>query len=235
MSSVTTPSRVRREYGIAMLALVAGAALLLAAAGRPWVTGLLSAPGPVAPAPVDLTGGDLTGLPSGIGWAALAGVAGLYAAKGAARRLIGLLIAAGGAIALHGVWAATRPEALLDAVTKSTSDMAGTVQAATEPEPSLLGPAMAVAGAALLVVVGLLAVLRAPAWPGMGTRYDRDAAPSANRSETPSDLWKSLDAGDDPTLDAPEGTGPERAVRKDGDGTAHAPPAERPAEPKEKP
>ncbi|WP_150245911.1 Trp biosynthesis-associated membrane protein [Nocardiopsis quinghaiensis] len=218
-----------------MLALAAGAALLLAAAGRHWVTGQLDAPGPVASAPVELTGTDLTGALSGIGWAGLAGIAGLYAARGWARRAVGLLVAIGGAAALGAVWDATRPDTLLSAVSENTTDAVGSAQVAAAPQLSALGPAMAVAGAVLLVAAGLLAVVRAPAWPGMGTRYDQDAAPRATRAETPSDLWKSLDAGDDPTLDAPGGAASANAVRTDGDGTEHAPLAARPAEPKEYP
>ncbi|MFD6952771.1 Trp biosynthesis protein [Nocardiopsis sp. TSRI0078] len=235
MSSPTPPARVGREYGLAMLALAAGAALLLAAAGRHWATGRLDAPGPVAPAPVELTGTDLTGALSGIGWAGLAAIAGLYAARNQARRAVGLLVALGGAAALGAVWDATRPATLLAAVSEKAADAAGGAQAATAPQLSALGPAMAVTGAVLLVAAGLFAVVRAPVWPGMGTRYDRDAAPRATRAETPSDLWKSLDAGEDPTLDAPGGAASEGVAETTGGDTEHAPLAPRPAEPKEKP
>ncbi|NYH50937.1 putative membrane protein (TIGR02234 family) [Nocardiopsis arvandica] len=235
MSSSTPSARTGREYGLTMLVLAAGAALLLAAAGRHWVTGQLEAPGPVAPAPVELTGTDLTGALSGIGWAGLAGIAGLYAARNRARRAVGLLVAAGGAAALGAVWDATRPDTLLAAVSENTTAAAGSAQVAAAPQLSAPGPAMAVAGAVLLVAAGLFAVVRAPAWPGMGTRYDRDAAPRATRAETSSDLWKSLDAGDDPTLDAPGGAASGGAAETSGDGTEHASLAARPAEPKENP
>uniref|UniRef100_UPI00278BD8CA Trp biosynthesis-associated membrane protein n=1 Tax=Nocardiopsis sp. CC223A TaxID=3044051 RepID=UPI00278BD8CA len=98
--------------------------------------------------------------------------------------------------------------------------------------------AMAAAGAALIVLVGVLASVRAPAWPGMGNRYDRDAAPRANPTGTPADLWRSLDAGDDPTLDAPDGdTVPARSAGRaaTGDGTEPAPPTPASADSEEKP
>jgi uncharacterized membrane protein (TIGR02234 family) len=229
-------ARNRREYGAATLAMVAGAALLLAAAGRQWATGELAVPGPVAPLPVDLTGTDLTGTPTGVGWAGLAAVAGLYAARGWARRAIGLLTAAGGVLVLGAVWTATRPGALADAVAAQASDAGGAAQAAADPHLGALGPAMAAAGGVALLLSGLFAAVRAPAWPGMGTRYDRDAAPRQHQAETPSDLWRSLDAGDDPTLDAPGRTdgradGADRPATEGG--TATAAPARRPAEPKE--
>lgn len=230
-------SRVRREYGVSTLAMAAGAALMLAASGRVWVTGELSPPGPVASVPVDITGSDLTGALSGLGWAGLAGIAGLYAARSWARRVVGLLVAACGGFALTALWAATRPGILADAVVELAPDTAAAAQSVGAPELHGLGPAMGAAGAVLLVLTGLVAVLRAPAWPGMGNRYDRDAAPRPHQAETPADLWKSLDAGDDPTLGAPDdgaSAGTEPAARTEpGDDTEPAALAERPAQPKE--
>ncbi|MFD3686731.1 Trp biosynthesis-associated membrane protein [Nocardiopsis sp. NPDC058631] len=233
MSPSTPSPRVRREYGLAMLALAVAAGLLLAAAGQQWVTGRITAPGPVPPVPVALTGADLTGAPSGVGWAGLAGIAGLYATRGWARRLVGALVAAGGVLALSAVWEATRPDTLLEAVSGSATETGGAAQVAGDPHLAALGPALAAGGAALLVLSGLLAAVRAPAWPGMGTRYDRDATPRATRAETPSDLWKSLDAGDDPTLDAPGDQSWSTNPDDPGDAAEPASLAARPAEPKE--
>ncbi|MEU3020974.1 Trp biosynthesis-associated membrane protein [Nocardiopsis sp. NPDC007018] len=219
--------------------MAAGAALMLAASGRVWATGELASPGPVAAVTVDLTGGDLTGALRGLGWAGLAGIAGLYAARSWPRRVVGALIAACGAFALTSLWSATRPGTLTEAVARMATDTAGAAQGAGTPELHALGPAMGAAGAVLLILTGLVAVLRAPAWPGMGNRYDRDAAPRPRQAETPADLWKSLDAGEDPTLGAPEAGAPaatERAARAaSGDHTEPAPLADRPAQPEESP
>ncbi|MBR8741529.1 Trp biosynthesis-associated membrane protein [Nocardiopsis sp. MG754419] len=220
-----------------MLAMAAGAALMLAASGRVWVTGLLGAPGPTAPVPVEITGGDLTGALSGLGWAGLAGIAGLYAARSWPRRVVGGLVAACGVFALSALWSATRPDTLTGAVAGLTGETAGTGEVVGTPDIHVLGPLMGAAGAVLLVLSGVAAVVRAPAWPGMGNRYDRDAAPRPHQAETPADLWKSLDAGDDPTLDVPGDGTPAPVARADraepGDGSEPAPPADRPAEPKE--
>lgn len=231
MSGAAAGGRVRGEYAAAMLALVAGAGLLLFSAGRVWATGELAAPGPVTATRVEITGADLTGTLSGIGWAGLAAVAGLYASRGTLRRLVGLLVAAGAALALAAVWNATRPEALLAAV--NAAGAAGNASAAQAPALSAAGPVMSAAGAALLLLAGVAVILRSPSWPGMGSRYDRVAAPRANRAGTPADLWKSLDAGDDPTLDAPGAGVPARPAS--GDGIPPAQPTGRSAEPKEKP
>jgi uncharacterized membrane protein (TIGR02234 family) len=56
-----------------------------------------------------------------------------------------------------------------------------------------------VAGAVSLAAL-VVAVLRAPGWPAMGSRYDNPAArdePAAPRTDE--DLWKALDEGRDPT------------------------------------
>ena len=63
---------------------------------------------------------------------------------------------------------------------------------------------VAVAGSALGVVAGVLAVLWAPAWPEMGSRYDAPGSPTETPAAAPEeqrslDLWKSLDEGHDPT------------------------------------
>lgn len=231
----TRSARVRREYGIAMLTMAAGAALMLVASGRVWVTALLGSPGPVAPVLVEITGGDLTGALNGLGWAGLAAIAGLYAARSWLRRVVGALVAACGAFAFSALWSATRPDTLLGAVTELATDTSGTGEVVGTPDISALGPIMAAVGAFLLTSSGVSAVVRAPVWPGMGNRYDRDAAPSPRQAHTPADLWKSLDAGDDPTLDAPGDGAPTTPVDRaePGDVTEPASPADRPADPKE--
>jgi uncharacterized membrane protein (TIGR02234 family) len=62
----------------------------------------------------------------------------------------------------------------------------------------------AVAGSVLATVAGVLAVLWAPAWPEMGSRYDApgaaDPTPAAPPEEQSNlDLWKAMDEGRDPT------------------------------------
>lgn len=235
----SSTKRARREFGLTALATAAAAGMLLASGGQVWVHALLEAPGPVQAVPVEATGSDLTGVPSGIAWAGLAAIAGLYAARGWARRAIGAAVAAGGVLALVSVWTSTRTQALADAVATHATDVAGTAQLVGEPDTQAAGPLVAAAGAALLAVAGIVATVRAPAWPGMGNRYDRVAVPRPSQATTPSDLWKSLDAGDDPTLDAPDGDG---VTAKDagraadtGSDPAPAQPATGPAQPKEGP
>jgi len=145
-------------------------------------------------------------------------------------------VAAGGVFVLVSVWTSTRAGSLTDAVATHATDVAGTAQLVGEPETQTVGPLVAAAGAALLVLAGVVAAARAPAWPSMSNRYDRVAVPRPSQAVTQSDLWKSLDAGDDPTLDPPDGDGvPEEAGRAAGSDAASVQPATGPDRTKEGP
>ncbi|WP_296604290.1 Trp biosynthesis-associated membrane protein [Nocardioides sp.] len=68
---------------------------------------------------------------------------------------------------------------------------------------------LALVGAAASVAATAVAVLLAPAWPEMGTRYDAPTgagpAPTTPPEEQTSlDLWKAIDEGRDPTAAEPE-------------------------------
>lgn len=59
----------------------------------------------------------------------------------------------------------------------------------------------AAVGGVVSAVALVVAWLRLPRWPTMSSRYDAPAAASASGAEptTPTDLWKALDEGRDPT------------------------------------
>lgn len=56
--------------------------------------------------------------------------------------------------------------------------------------------AMSVGLAAALVLTNVWAVARGSRWPILGRKYERESA-----NQEPSDPWKALDQGIDPTLD----------------------------------
>lgn len=58
---------------------------------------------------------------------------------------------------------------------------------------TLDGTAVAIVGGVLVVAGGVIAVATCPAWPVMGSRYERAAEPAKT------DLWAALDRGEDPT------------------------------------
>ncbi|SEG83475.1 trp region conserved hypothetical membrane protein [Nonomuraea solani] len=176
-----------------------GALLVLVAAGRSWVrVAGADAAGP--------TGGELSPVLTPVALAGLAGVVAVLAAKGAGRRVIGALLA------LCGAGAAAGTRSALDAGTVADRLREGNVlHGATDLpwETMPLWPAVAGAGAALMVAGGVLAIVRGGRWAGMSARYDRAAGESVARdaaSDPASDparddkaLWDALDRGDDPT------------------------------------
>ncbi|MGI5168909.1 Trp biosynthesis-associated membrane protein [Spirillospora sp. CA-253888] len=219
-----------RERGLAALVCAAGAGLTLLAAGRPWAT--VRARDAITPFSLELTGRDLGALPGGLGWAALAGMAVLFATRGRVRAGLGALLAAFGAVI---------------AVSSVTGIRAGEVRAAAAGKSTMLrlagettvqtGPwwAVSLVGGVLIVAAGLFTLVRGARWPGMSARYERQgAAPAGPAGSAPArsapagddsaSLWKSLDRGEDPT-DEPAGDS-----AGDSAGGSAAEPADRPAD-----
>ncbi|WP_052810050.1 Trp biosynthesis-associated membrane protein [Streptomonospora alba] len=198
----------RAEFAAALGAVTAGAAALTGASGRTWARAEVDLGGPVAAAPVELTGGDIAPTAFAMGMAGLAAVAALAATRGAPRRVLGAIIALFGAAALGSVWRGTRTAAVEQAAAERSTAHGG-IEAL---HLVALWPGLAAAGAALLVAAGAYTLVRGAAWPAMGSRYDRHSAPGTARPSDPAELWKSLDSGADPTLDpgheAVGGSGP---------------------------
>jgi Tryptophan-associated transmembrane protein (Trp_oprn_chp) len=166
------PERSPRTLGVVCVSLAASAALMWGASAVTWEgsrTGAQAAP-------------SLTG----VALLALAGVAGVLATGGFARRLVAGLLAAAGAV-----------QVVAAAVVLGGGG-------------GILGPLLAVAGGAVLLAGAVLAVLRERRLPRLGARY---AAAGDKRAQRDPDraAWEALDAGEDPTsepvLGADEGTG----------------------------
>jgi hypothetical protein len=63
-------------------------------------------------------------------------------------------------------------------------------------------PVLALLAGVLGVAAGVGTVLRGRGWPGMGRRYERDAAavlPPATDEDRAQAAWQALDRGEDPT------------------------------------
>jgi hypothetical protein len=112
----------------------------------------------------------------GVALLALAGIGGVVATGGVPRRLVGALLGLAGVGVLGFALRA----------------MLGTGVTAA--------PLLAVAGAAMLLAVGVLVLVRERRLPRLGARY---AAPGERRAERDPDraAWQELDAGRDPTVD----------------------------------
>lgn len=141
---------------------------------------------------------------TGVALLALAAIAALVATAGAARRVLGALLAlVGGTVAGVAVVASGGPSA--------------------PPTPGLL----AVTGGALVAVAGVFVLLRAPHLARLGARY-APADPARVDVDPDRAAWAALDAGRDPTADPP-GAAPDR-LGAPGAGLA-TPPAVDPADP----
>ena len=193
--------RGRRGLSTAVLLCLAGAFVVLVAAGRSWVD--LEVPaGPLADARTDAhTGTDLVPGLSALGLVGLAGVVALAATRRVGRTLVGLVLLATGAGVLAAVLSAS-----------------GEVLA--EELPGQPGEAVAhltgwsfvtAAGGVLLLAAGALTVVRGRSWPALGQRYEAPTGgPAAASRQEPTErgLWEALDRGEDPTDTLGSLTGP---------------------------
>jgi hypothetical protein len=185
--------------------LALSAALLWAGSATVWQRVL-----PAGAAPVELTGAQVAPWLTGTALLALAGVAGVVAAGGVLRRLVGALLALAG---LGAVVFALR--ALL-------APAAVTVDGVRhEPGEPTAAPLLAVAAAVVLLAVGITVLVRERGLPRLGPRY---AAPGGRAVERDPDraAWQELDEGRDPTVDPP-GEPPGDAGDDPGDGPRSAP------------
>ncbi|MFC6886266.1 MULTISPECIES: Trp biosynthesis-associated membrane protein [Actinomadura] len=201
-----------RERGLTALLCAAGAGLALLSAGRPWAG--VKARDAITPFALDLTGRDLGGAASALGWAGLAGLAALFATRGRTRSLVGALIAAFGAAIVYASVTATGRGHVLDVAGEKSALLKLGAHPAVSVNQWWL---VSAAGGVLLAAGGLVTFARGARWPGMSARYERQAPAARTRGaaagtaagaapavedDDPSSLWKSLDRGEDPT-DAP--------------------------------
>jgi uncharacterized membrane protein (TIGR02234 family) len=150
-----------------------------------------------------LSGAEAAPLVPATGLVLLAAAVALLAVRGAARVVIGLLVAvAGGVLSWSGVRGLTGDAA-------AASDQAQ-VRGTTTADVLAAWPVVALAAGVLGAAVGALVVLRGRGWPAMGRRYERPAgqteAAASRRPERPrtdedrsQDAWKAMDRGEDPT------------------------------------
>ena len=183
-----------------MCAGLAGSAVLL------WLGSALVwyAVRPPGRPPVELTGAQVSTVPGAVSLLAVAAVAPVVATHGALRRGIGLLVVIAGV----GVgWIAVRA-LLVDPFTADGSASnrpalpVGTTLGSMRGQPidTTPAPLLTVAGAALLLAVGMFVLVRDSRLAYLGARY---GSRPARRAEPDPDrvAWHELDAGRDPTVD----------------------------------
>lgn len=182
-----------RELTAAIGGCLVGSALVVTATGERWAAGEGSRGAGLPVEVVQLTSSDLAPAASGLALLALASVAALVATRGVVRRLVGVLVlVAGAGIAVAAVHAGARARSAAEARLGATTR----VDLTLTPWPWL-----AAAGGLLVVAVGLLVLVRGGGWPSLSPRYQTQVAPPVTTAadQTPDDLWRALDRGDDPT------------------------------------
>ncbi|MFD8482464.1 TIGR02234 family membrane protein [Kitasatospora sp. NPDC059673] len=198
-----TPAAPKSSRGtlVLMLLLTAlGAALVLTAVGRTWAEGVApgTAGGRIA---ISASGSKLTGLPTGTALVAMAAAVAVFAVRGRARLLVGLLTVLAGAGAVAGALIGRADTAGLHTL---AATQLGLTSAHAEEITRTAWPWVALAGGLLLVAAGALTVRFGRNWPAMGSRYEaptrrRPAGKAGATGNSPADLWKALDRGEDPT------------------------------------
>jgi len=179
-----------------MLALVsgaAGAAMVLLAAQQQWARVSFTPPPPLPAATIAVTGQELVPAADAVGVAVLACLAAILATRGLARRGVGVLLAALGAVAGAAAVASVGAAHVAATAAARSLVLGGAPRVAMAAFPWW---AVAVAGGALIAAVGASVVWRGPRWPGMSSRYDRRPRPSDQSH--PSRSARSVPAVDSP-------------------------------------
>lgn len=211
--------RSRIEFVLAVALDLAGGGLALLISTRHWQSLRVPRTRPLADRTFPLTGRTLDNAPTALALVALAGVVAVIAVRGWARRAVGVVLVAAGAVL------AWRSLDLTGAV--SVSRALGVAPRSGEGVPSgfahvtstaVWAELSAVCGL-LVVAAGALVAVRGHRWAGLSARYESPArAPDddeTTRARRDASWWQSLDRGDDPTAagghvppEAPGGDGP---------------------------
>ena len=182
-----------RSRASALGLLLTGGALALVASAQPWWRAIGEG------VSVGFKGSEATGgLSQALAVVVLPGTLLILALRARGRRIVGgLLIAAGAGMVALGVLR-VRPSA--DAVRTQVREVSLVDQFA------LTGTAWpwVYAAAGLLVLTGAVSVIiNAPRWRASAARFERGSnAARPSVATDPADVWRALDAGEDPTIEA---------------------------------
>ncbi|ANS64594.1 hypothetical protein SLINC_2370 [Streptomyces lincolnensis] len=199
-SEAAGPARAgRRSLAVALLSGALGAAVALLATRQEWSQGTATVAG--GDFPLTAKGSDVTGVPAALAIVGLAALVAVFAVRKAGRMLVAALLTLSGAgIVAAALLGASDSAALDEQAARASGDTSATVHALSHTA----WPYVAVAGGALILLAGLLALRYGRSWPAMSGRYERDGAPRVRRGpvvdpDRPEDIWKALDRGEDPT------------------------------------
>jgi uncharacterized membrane protein (TIGR02234 family) len=199
----------RTEFAVAILLDLLGGAGALLIAGRAWQTARTPRPRPLADDVLNLTGHTVDSAGTALGLVALAGVVAVLATRGAARRIVGGVLALAGALL---VWRSIAGLAAISAGRART--LVRERHSGVGVDPTVVAhltvhvqwPVLSLVCGVLILAGGLLVSVRGPGWGSMSARYEVPSGESpsaedvaADRARANASMWTALDRGDDPT------------------------------------
>jgi len=191
------PRPARREMTTAILLALAGAALVLAVAGRTWADGTVVVQG--TRIAVEVSGNTISKATSALALLGAAGALAVFATRTFGRVVVGALITIAGLGVIAFAVDGARDRSALDS---QAADKAAVEGVRAIDVGHAIWPWFAVLGGVLILLAGAATLARGRRWPGMSNRYE---APAGKRAEatrttaTNADLWNAMDRGEDPT------------------------------------
>jgi uncharacterized membrane protein (TIGR02234 family) len=170
---VSADGSARRERLLAAGAVAAGAALMLLAVSRTWAHAVLQDP-LVGRLAVDATGRQAAPVVAAVALVALAGAVAVLTLRAVGRFVAGLLLVLlAGSAAAAALGVVRTPAAALRSVLSETTGRSGDALPVAQQTS---WPWVAVAGAVLVLLGGVVAVARARRWSGLSAKYDAPVA-----------------------------------------------------------
>jgi uncharacterized membrane protein (TIGR02234 family) len=203
--------RSRAEFAAALLIEIVGAAAVLLVATREWQTITTPRARPFTQDVLAVSGRTLDGASTALALVALAGVVAVLATKGAARRVVGALVALAGAgiawrsaVAIGAVSAGRAKDLVHDKRPRVLASEAITQHVSTQATWGVLS----VVGGVLVLCAGALITWHGGRWGAMSARYEaptrpEEADPEQARAKSDASLWAALERGEDPTARDP--------------------------------
>ncbi len=205
---MTEPRAGRRPVAVLAALVLGGAAACAGAAAMTWWTADYDDP-LTGPLTLTATGSDCLPELVPVALVALAGFGAALATQGWLRRLVGVILLAGGLLVAvrAGLALGGAPAGLTGSLVRPATPVG-----AAQLHP--VGPLLALAGGALLTLAGGLIAAGLGGRRRLGSRYEAPAVaaqaavaasaagvaePDEAAATDPADWWKALDAGTDPT------------------------------------
>ena len=196
----------RRELLLAAALCAVGAALVLVGVSRTWVVVEDTTRLTVVSLSKEVAGSAIVPGLRELGLVALAGVVALAATRRLGRVVVGVVLAATGAVAVALAAAQLDHARLLTAASRAAHVCAANGALCSHPSgaelPTLVahvGPVwLCLVGGVAVALSGALTVARGRRWAGLGSSYEAPGA-AAPEPVTDKGVWDALDRGDDPT------------------------------------